>query len=353
MSRPGELWCSLPGTPRDGLVLPVRVGRSGGPTAWQARSADWRRTSRGYYVPAWVDGSKPEQRIVESAVDLPWGGAVMGWAALRWEGGIWFDGLAPDGVTELAVPILIPDHSRRDQRGRAISEERRLPDELHVVDGLVTLVPLRSLTFEMRHAVSTREAVVAFGMAAYSDLVTAQEVATHALVHPGWTGAPQLREAVPHLEENSWSPWEDRTRMIWRIDAELPVLLANRPVFDRYGNHVGTPDLLDEEAGVVIEYDGEGHLADSQRAIDREREARFRRLGLEYLVVSRGDPSSRALLSNRMHEVRAGARFDAPSRRHWTVDLPPWWIPTFTVDQRRNLSAGERAELLRLRLKVS
>ena len=35
-----------------------------------------------------------------------------------------------------------------------------------------------------------------------------------------------------------------------------PPALSNRPVFDDQGRHVGTPDLLDAEAGSVVEYDG-------------------------------------------------------------------------------------------------
>ena len=48
--------------PRDA----IRTGTSG-PTPKQARGRGWRRTSRGLYVPADVDGSNPEQRIVEAA----------------------------------------------------------------------------------------------------------------------------------------------------------------------------------------------------------------------------------------------------------------------------------------------
>ena len=39
-----------------------------------------------------------------------------------------------------------------------------------------------------------------------------------------------------------------------------PRPLCNVPVFDRFGQHIGTPDLLDPVAGVVGEYDGALHL---------------------------------------------------------------------------------------------
>ncbi|WP_157551032.1 hypothetical protein [Nocardioides jensenii] len=353
VSRAGQLSCPYPGKPRSGLVVPARVGGPAGPSKRQAGGAAWRRTSRGYYVPSGVDASRPEQRIVEASVVMPIGAGVTGWASLRWQGAAWFDGFAPDGVTQLPVPILTADHNIRSQDGFVVIEERRDLRELTVVDGLVVTDPVRSLTQEMRYAPSKREAVVAFGMAAYSDLVSIAEIDEYALVRRGWTGAPQVRAACPFLEENSWSPWEDRTHLVWRIDAELPRLLANRPIFDRYGNHLGTPDLLDEVAGVVVEYNGDVHLAPGRDTIDAQRMERFRRVGLETLTVTRGATAFRRTLAERMHEMRERALFQSASRRQWTADLPRWWIPTFTVEQRRNLSELDRKNLLRLRRRAS
>src|SRR5690349_217601 len=79
---------------RPGLVRPVRVDKKGahGPTPKEARGTRWRRVSRGLYVPATVERTV-EQRIVEAAAVLPSGAAVTGWAALRWQGAHWFDGV--------------------------------------------------------------------------------------------------------------------------------------------------------------------------------------------------------------------------------------------------------------------
>ena len=38
---------------------------------------------------------------------LPAVGAVTGWAACRLHGAAFFDGLAPDGVTPLPVPLAV------------------------------------------------------------------------------------------------------------------------------------------------------------------------------------------------------------------------------------------------------
>src|SRR5688572_19807021 len=67
------------------LFHPVPVDPAGeaGPTRGQAARRGWRRVGRNRYVPAALDGSLPEQRVVEAAVHVPATGAVTGWGALR------------------------------------------------------------------------------------------------------------------------------------------------------------------------------------------------------------------------------------------------------------------------------
>ena len=153
----------------------------------------------------------------------------------------------------------------------------------HVVDGLPVTSDVRSVCFEMRYASSVRGAVQALDLAAYSTGVR-REVAAYAARHSGWIGIPQCRKAIPLANENSWSPRETWMRLTWVLDAGLPPPLTNRPVFDDQGRHIGTPDILDPEAGVVGEYDGRLHLEGTQRRRDREREEQFSSLGLEYFT---------------------------------------------------------------------
>ena len=54
----------------------------------------------------------------------------------------------------------------------------------------------------------------------------------------------------------------------------------------------------------------------------------------------------------RLREAYARARRLPVSERRWTVELPPWWTPTFTVAQRRALSEQQRRRLLALRLRA-
>lgn len=47
-----------------------------------------------------------------------------------------------------------------------------------------------------------------------------------------------------------------------------------------------TPDLFDDEAGLVVEYDGTEHRAARRHTRDVVREEQCRRLGLEYCKVT-------------------------------------------------------------------
>jgi hypothetical protein len=298
-------------------------------------------------VPADVSRDAVEQRIVEAAAVLPPGAAVTGWAALRWAGGGWFDGLGPDGAGELPVTLAVGDSTIGSQPGFEISEEHLRPYDLQLIDGLPVTIPERSVTYLMRHAATLLEAVIAVDMAAYNDLVSVAEVAAYLPTMPAWTGIQQCRTATALANENAWSPREVGVRLTWERHARLPRLLANQPVFDTRGRHIGTPDLLDEEAGVVIEYDGALHLAGAQRRRDRDREEAFRRVGLEYLTVLAGDPQPH--LVARMQSLRQRALARPARPREWTTELPAWWIPTVSVDQRRSLDQVQRDRLLRLR----
>jgi hypothetical protein len=166
----------------------------------------------------------------------------------------------------------------------------------------------------------------------------------------GWTGIPRCREAVSLTNENSWSPREtSHLRLVWVLDAGFPPPLCNVPIFDLAGRHIGTPDILDEEAGVAGEYDGSLHLQGAQRARDVRREEAFRSVGLEYFTVLASDARDPLDVVRRMHSTRGRARFASPSTRAWTIEKPAWWIPTETVEQRRALTSDQRARLLRHR----
>jgi hypothetical protein len=98
-----------------------------------------------------------------------------------------------------------------------------------------------------------------------------------------------------------------------------------------------------------IEYDGSLHLVGEQRARDVRREEAFRRVGLEVVTVVSEDLAHRARLVRRILDARQRARWQAETRRAWTTDLPSWWVPTRTVEQRRALTDWQRERWLRHR----
>jgi hypothetical protein len=318
-----------------------------GPTEGQARGPFWRRTSRGRYVPAEVDAGNVEQRILEAAAVLPRVGGLTGWASLRWLGGSWFNGLDRFGRSPLPVDLATCYEDIRSQAGYVVHQERLGPIELLVHDGLRTTTAVRSLCFLMRYARNVREAAQHADMAAFSDLVSIAELTAYCLEHPGWTGIPQARLALPLVEENSWSKWETWMRLLWRLDADLPPPLCNRPIFDRAGNHIATPDLLDVESGTYGEYDGALHLPGRQRAHDVARANRLRNVGLEGFTILAADIPHPDQAVQKMVDARRRARWEPESRRRWTVEPPAWWRPTHTVELRRQLDAEARAMLLR------
>jgi hypothetical protein len=327
------------------LVAPVMLDPTGrrGPTPGQARGPRWRRSSHGFYVPAWVDSGQVDQRILEAGAALPGYGGVTGWAALRWLGGSWFTGTRADGST---LPVTLATLDIRPQPGIVPSEERMKASEVIVHDGLRITDALRSTLFEMRYAGSLWSAVVTADMAAFSDLVSLDQLWPYAVAHSGMTGIPQARDAIWLADENTWSPMETIMRLIWMLIAELPRPLMNQPVFDLQGQHVGTPDLLDIEAGLYGEYDSAFHLEGRRRRKDMVREDAFRRVGLEPVVMIAGQ--SRDEVAARMVAARERAlRLAQP--RSWTIQQPSWWIPTQTVAQRRALSPADRLRLLRHR----
>lgn len=341
-SHPGPRPLGLPAH----LTWPVGVDRTGrtGPTRAQARSRAWRRSSHGLFVPSSSELTA-EQRIVEAAAVLPAYGGITGWAALAWRGARWFDGTRA-GV-QLPVTLAIGDRSIRPQPdfGIATSEERMSPEDIAVHRGLRVIQVAVALFFMMRYAESELEATQFADMAAYDDLVSKEELGAFVGSQTIWTGVGKARAGVDGMDENAWSPPEVTMRSVWE-QAGLARPLCNRPVFDRTGRHLGTPDLIDPFAGVAGEYSSALHLEGAQRSRDVEKEARLRAAGLEFVEMLTGDLREPEEFQVRLRATYARAARIPASDRAWTIEPPGWWIPTFTVEQRRNLTDAQRQLML-------
>jgi hypothetical protein len=208
------------------------------------------------------------------------------------------------------------------------------PHEIVEVNGLPCTVVDRATFDAMRFARSVREAVVAVDMMAAAVLTSVARMGEYVVPHrQAWTGVPQCREALALADEGSRSPQESRLRLVWMLDAARPRPLVNRPVFDLTGQLLGYPDLLDPEAGVVGEYDGEDHRGAARHSSDVAREARFRDHHLEVFRVTGPDMRDTSLLVDRIDSAYRRATRQPPGRRTWTLEPPPWWHPELSVDE--------------------
>jgi hypothetical protein len=129
----------------------------------------------------------------------------------------------------------------------------------------------------------------------------------------------QARRVVPLAVSTSESPWESRLRWHWIDEVDVrPV--ANENVFTATGEWLARPDLLDDEAGVVGEYDGSDHGRPGRRAADLDRDQRLAAAGLEVVrftaaqVMGSGWPARVVI----REAYRRAARSSRP--RRWAVN---------------------------------
>ncbi len=334
---------------RPGVVLPVHVDPegSGGPTPGQARGPRWRQVAPGWYVPSPTDSGVLDQRIVEAVAGTPADAVVTGWASLAWRRAQWFNGLAGDGRSRLAVPVGLPRiRGVRKRNGVEFSEDWLFPDDVEEVDGLRLTCPLRAVSYEACRARTLPAAVRTIDLAAAGDLVDLESLADYASRLISRPGVRLFKRAVGHADENVWSPQEPPMRLVWKAHVPRP-LLTNRPLFDRAGRHLITPDLLDEEAGVVGEYDGAVHLEHGPRRRDLDRDALYRDLRLELVTMMSSDRRDTDHFVARLAAAYQRAAERRGSPRTWTTEQPAWWVDTSTVARRRALTADQRAIWLR------
>jgi hypothetical protein len=298
-----------------------------GPTRGQARGKKWRRSSYGLYVPAAVDGTVVEQRILEQSVRVPDGTGVTGWASLRWRGGNYFDGVDRFTGVPLPVPVALGGlHEIGHGGGAEVSHERLTPQEVECLEGVPCTIAERALFDEIRRTRDRRSGVVTLEMAVAAGLLSFESFGN--FVEPGCsarTGVPFVREVIDWAGGDTRSPPEALMRLVWKYDAGYPEPLCNKPVFDLDGNLLGIPDLLDPVAGVAGEYGGSDHTETDQRRDDRVREDRLVAHGLSFFEVVTGDLANRPLVVRRMQSARARALFLPTDRRTWTLDPPHWW----------------------------
>jgi hypothetical protein len=142
-------------------------------------------------------------------------------------------------------------------------------------------------------------------------------------------GAVQAALAVDLARAGVRSPGESRLRMAYVLGVGAPTPRINPRVTDDRGVFLGIPDLLDPDAGLVLEYDGGRWLGTEREAGHRDREQHrednVREEGLERtgLVVARADGADvgrhRPALVLRLAAARADGLARDRSRDRWVV----------------------------------
>jgi hypothetical protein len=283
------------------------------------------------YVPGSVDGSVVEQRILEQGARIPGYGAVTGWAALRWRGAAYFDGVGYDGEP-LPVPLVL-NHAIRPDDSFTQTEAQLAPTEWTEVAGIPVATVQRVLFDEVCRRPGRREGAVAIGMAAAAKLISVRLFAMYVAQRNSWTGVPHVRRSVALARDDCWSPQEQRMVLVWSLDAGFEAPLCNREVFDLDGRLLGVPDLFDPVAGLVGEYQGEDHKEGHRHRKDVAREECFRDHGLEFFELVGGDIANRQVAVRRMVNARRRAKFLPPESRAWTLEPPTWRSRPETVHE--------------------
>ncbi|MCW2762055.1 MAG: hypothetical protein JWR85_2256 [Marmoricola sp.] len=246
---------------------------------------------------------------------------LPGWAAGRLLGANFFDGLERDGVTRLPVPLNFGAHGN----GRGDEQVRICFHGLETADqapryGIPAVTPARATYDAIRLVDDWRESVVAIDMMAAAELVSLRMVREYADRQRGRDH--RVAWALDLATEHSRSPNETRLRLLWLLDAKLPRPLVNCPVYDRTGRCLGIADLLEAEAGLVVEFDGTEHRRAGRQTADVQKEDRLRRVGLEVTRVTGMELSDRSAVVRRLHAARCRARLLSPAERLWVPRSP-------------------------------
>ena len=314
-----------------GLEVPRRIDPTGvdGPTAAQARGPHWHRVGKNRYRPVLAD-APAEQRIFDAVGQLPEGGAITGWAALRLRGAAYFDGRVATSDGWVDRPVLLAagrSEGRRDAEGVLFSYEPLPCEEVGLVHGIRVTTPMRAMFDELRSLTRPRRALVAVEMALAADVVRLPEMRAYAQLHRRRRRSLAAIAVLERARPGARSPKEVELRDLLECGTDLPLLGINVPVFGLRGNFLLEADLFGEERGLVLEYDGEDHGSSRRRSRDAERSDVSRRHGLEYVTVVGPDLAQPVKVVDRVLAAWDRAPVLPLAQRLWTTEWPPGWAP--------------------------
>jgi hypothetical protein len=313
-----------------GAVRPLPAGEllDIGVTPGELTGPGWTSPFRGVYRPP--DPTRdpsPLQRILDVAELLPVGAALGGWAAAHLLGATELDGRGWSGQQTQPVPVVLPPpvliRARTGlTRWRSVLED----DDVVLVDGIPVTSPVRTC-FDLVRRSQLRDGVIVLDVLGRQLRLSPATVSGYAQRHRKWRGLPRVAPAVELADVRARSTGETRLRLTWILDAKLPRPEVNPRVLDLEGQLVAEADLLDPEAGVVVEHDGSQHRDLPNHVLDNAREEWVEDTGL--IVVRTCSPDlwaenrRRTALRLQVAHRRGSSRDRSRDRWTWTPrDMP-------------------------------
>jgi hypothetical protein len=278
-----------------------------GVSAYELSGPFWAPIHRGVHT--WLPRGRLDAvtRIEAAVAAMPADAALGGWAALRWLDVTDLDGrTGPAAAVDLPITVCTgPVGRMRPQKGIDIDRSTILDVDVVEHRGvLVTRAARSALDVARRRGVE--EGLVAADAAMRAGALTSPDLddAVSRLVRIKAVPAARLVAALASPRAESVP--ESRLRYVWVVEAGLPAPLVNAVVVDRDGVVLGRSDLLDEEAAMAGEYDGEIHRDLDRHTADNVREEGFEALNLLVTRATSIDlwPQRRRLV----HRLRASRR---------------------------------------------
>ena len=290
------------------------------------RGPRWRRTSRGYFVPAHSGDLTTAQRILDLAPLIHDTGALTGWAAAYVHGVDLLDGRDPQSMDPLPITVQLGRDLGRASSERVVYRREHLParDRL-TCHGLGVVTQQRAAFDGARFADNLVEAVAFLDQVTRVLPVTVADLASRVIPGARWSQLAQLQRALSLADPAAANPWESRLRMFATLRAGLPRPLVNQPVFDVDGHFLGIPDLLEPEAGLVVEFDGQDHRLRRRHQADNIREEKLETCNLTVCRVDSLDLRQPVALIERLRARHAQGMTRDRSKDAWTIEQPLWW----------------------------
>jgi len=233
------------------------------------------------------------------------------------------------------VPILLPPGlHRKDVEGIRYVQSKR-PARSQVVEEVPVTALMRTAVDLARQAPDVTEAVVALDAFLGARLTKPEQLQRSVRRLHGTRRVRQARRAADLARVGVRSSWETRLRLFAELELGLRRFEPNRAVFDRSGNLLGVPDLLDAAAALALEYDGatwksvraRGHRDREQHREDNAREERLERAGLIVVRAEKSDLTMhRVRLAERIRSAHADGLSRDRGRDRWTLDDPDDWL---------------------------